>query len=239
MALQLAAVRFDAAAPRAQALFWAGLLDREVDAAPGDGVATARARGTAVALRFVAAPEPKKGRNRMHFDLTSRSHEDQDRLVARALELGGGHYDVGQRGDEGHVVLADPEGDEFCVIEPENMFLAGCGQIGALNCEGLRASGLFWSKALGWPLVWDQDEETAIQSPEGGAKVTWSGPPLFDKPPSGRNRLRIELVATDGADRDEEAARLVALGARMISAEPDALGTLTLADPDDNEFHLG
>jgi hypothetical protein len=73
--------------------------------------------------------------------------------VARALELGGRHVDVGQRPEEGHVVLADPDGNEFCVIEAGNTFLAGTGFIGALACDGTREVGLFWSEALRWPLV--------------------------------------------------------------------------------------
>ena len=75
-------------------------------------------------------------------------------------------------------MLADPEGNAFCVIEPGNSFLADCGFIGALSGDGSQATGYFWSAALDWPLVWDQDEETAIRSPHGGPKVTWGGPPL-------------------------------------------------------------
>ena len=69
------------------------------------------------------------------------------------LELGGRHIGIGQSPDEGHVVLADPEGDEFCLIEPGDEFLAGCGRLGAINCGGTRKVGYFWSEALGWPLV--------------------------------------------------------------------------------------
>ena len=61
------------------------------------------------------------------------------------------------------MVLADPEGNEFCVIEPGNNFLADCGFIGALAGDGSQEVGYFWSEALGWPLVWDQDQETAIR----------------------------------------------------------------------------
>ena len=71
-------------------------------------------------IRFVPSQEDKTGLNRMHFDLTSASLEDQQQTVTRALELGAQHLDVGQRPEEGHVVLADPEGNEFCVIEPGN-----------------------------------------------------------------------------------------------------------------------
>ncbi len=57
------------------------------------------------------------GPNRVHLHLTSASHGDQHRTVATALRLGASHLDVGQLPEEEHVVLADPEGNEFCVIE--------------------------------------------------------------------------------------------------------------------------
>ena len=48
-----------------------------------------------------------------------------------------------------------------------------------MNCDGTKELGHFFSAVLGWPLVWDQDEEIAIQAPTGdGPKITWSGPPL-------------------------------------------------------------
>ena len=231
MAVTLAAVRIDANDPGLLARFWAGVLRGEVSGT------TVRVPDTAYVLRFTPTSVPKTGRNRMHLDLTSASPQDQAETVTRALRLGGSPYDVGQRGDEGHVVLADPEGNEFCVIEPGNAFLAGCGPVGALNCEGTRASGEFWRDALAWPFVWDDGDETAIQSPAGGSKVTWSGPPLFDKPATGRNRWRLELATLDGATPGSEADRLVALGARGAASADDD-GAITLADPDDNELHL-
>ena len=85
-------------------------------------------------------------------------------------------------------MLADPEGNEFCVIEPGNEFLADCGFFGALACDGSQEVGYFWSQALGWPLVWDQDQETAIRSPHGGPKIT------------------LGRSATDAEDRQEPAA---------------------------------
>jgi hypothetical protein len=109
----------------------------------------------------------------MHFHLTSTSLEHQQRTVARSLGLGARHIDVGQRPEEGHVVLADPEGNEFCVIEPGNNWLSGCGFFGELARDGSQEVGYFWSEALGWPLVWDQDQETAICSPHGDPKISW------------------------------------------------------------------
>ena len=59
------------------------------------------------------------------------------------------------------------------MIEPGNSFLAGCGLLAELACDGTAAVGRFWSQALGWPLVWDEEEQTAIQSPLGGTKIAW------------------------------------------------------------------
>jgi hypothetical protein len=106
----------------------------------------------------------------------STSLANQQETVAKAVALGACHIDVGQRPEEGHVVLAD------------------CGFIGALSCDGTQEGGYFWSEALGWPLVWDQHQETAIRSPHGGPKVTWGGPPVAPK--TGKNRLHFRPGST-------------------------------------------
>ena len=144
---------------------------------PDGGVVLLPADDTGFRIEFFPTQDPKTRPNQMHFDLTSNL-EDQQQIVERALGLGARHLDVGQLPEEEHVVLADPEGNEFCVIEPGNSFLGDCGFIGALSSDGTREVGRFWSQALGWPLVWDQDEETAIRAPYGGPKITWGGPPF-------------------------------------------------------------
>lgn len=91
--------------------------------------------------------------------------------------------------------------------------------------------GCFWSRALDWPLVWDQDGETAIQSPRGGTKITWGGPPVATK--QGRNRLR--WVSETGNSLDTEWDRLDGLGAAMVRKDAERA---ELTDPDGNEFIL-
>jgi hypothetical protein len=235
MSLDLFALTFDAADPRRLADFWSGVLGLAETADHGDGVALGPVGDAGFRIRFVPNPYAKTGvHNRAHFDLTSTSLKDQQTRVERALELGGRHYDVGQLPEEEHVVLADPEDNEFCVLEPGNNFLAGCGLVGALASDGTQAVGYFWSKALDWPLVWDQDEETAIQSPRGGTKITWGGPPVDPKPK--KNRLHFDLVPTAGGDLDSEVARLESLGARRIDIGQGDVDWVVMADPDDNEF---
>lgn len=228
MTVDLAALEFDALSPRALTQFWGLVLGRQPSR---DGVTLPAVGDTDFRLRFVPTDVPKAGPHRMHFDLTSDSLEDQQARVELAVSLGATHLDVGKWGDESHVVLADPEGNEFCVIEPGNHFLTNTARIGALAGDGARDVGYFWRDLLRWPLVWDQDEETAIQAPRGGTKLTWGGPPVASK--QGRNRLRWVLEGT--APLKDEVDRACALGAVVLTA---AAVPVELADPEGNEFLL-
>ncbi len=236
MTCQLIAVCFDARQPLRLARFWSGILGWEMADDPHRGVALLPSDDTGFRVRFLPTRERKAAQNRMHFDLTSTSLEDQQQTVARSLGLGARHIDVGQRPEEGHVVLADPEGNEFCVIEPGNNFLADCGFIGALACDGSQEVGYFWSETLGWPLVWDQDQETAIRSPHGGPKITWGGPPL--KPKTGRNRLHFDLAPPIHGDQQAEIDRLLSIGATRIDTAQGEVSRVVMADPDGNEFFV-
>lgn len=231
MSARLLTLVVDAHDPPRLARFWGAVLGREVVDHPR-GVLLPGS-DTQIGLRFAPSEAGRTGPDRLHLHLTSARAVDQPRTVEAALELGATPLDVGQLPDEPHVVLADPEGNAFCVIPAGNAFLAGCGFLGEVACEGTRAVGLFWAEALGWPLVWDQDEETAVQSPEGGTKVAWGGPPVA--PQHGRNRQRFEVELVGGGT-DGAVERLVALGARWVGAAED--GTVELTDPDGNAFSL-
>jgi predicted enzyme related to lactoylglutathione lyase len=234
MTCQLVTLCFDANDPPRVAGFWSGVLGWEMVDDPDGGVTLLPSDDTGFQLDFFPTQEQKAGPNQMHFDLTSTSLEDQQQTVERALELGGRHIDIGQGPDAEHVVLADPEGNEFCVIEPGNDFLADCGFIGALAGEGSQQVGCFWSKALDWPLVWDRDQETAIRSPHGGPKITWGGPPLTPK--AGKYRLHFDLAPPADGDQQAEVERLVSLGAARIDIGQGEVSWVVMADPDGHEF---
>ena len=215
MAARLYALTVLASDPDGLALFWRDLLgDSEVP----------------IPLVFKKADLPRPGLNQMHFHLTSYT-ATQEANVERALSLGATHRDVGQLPDEDHVVLADPDGNEFCIIESTNNWMAGTGFLGELAADGTREVGVFWAAALDWPLFHDEDGETAIRSPEGTMFIAWGGPPLNER--SGRNRMHFVLVSPD--DLDDEVQRLVALGATEVGRSGAAV---ELADPDGNEFWL-
>lgn len=71
----------------------------------------------ALPLLFAGGPAAKTGQNRVHLDLPTRSAAHQAAEVKRLLGLGAEPADIGQR-DVPWVVLADPEGSEFCVLTP-------------------------------------------------------------------------------------------------------------------------
>ena len=235
MTSRLIALCFDANEPLRLARFWAEALRWEIGDESDDGVELLPTDGTALRIDFfVPVPEPKLQKNRVHLDLTTASIDDQQDTVARLIEIGARHVDVGQGPDDKHVVLADPEGNEFCIIEPENKFLAGCGRLGSITCDGSREVGCFWSAALGWPLVWDQDGETAIRAPEGtGFFITW-GPPVPQK--VAKNRLHLDIAPPAHEDQPAEVDRLVALGATRVDIGQGDVSWVVMADPDGNEF---
>jgi predicted enzyme related to lactoylglutathione lyase len=234
MTCHLYSLCFEAHDPVGLARFWAGVLSWDMADDAADGITLLPSDDTGFQIRFVVTQEQKTGLNPMHFHLTSMSLEDQQQTVAKALRLGARHIDVGQRPEEGHVVLADPEGNEFCVIEPGNKFLADCGFFAELACDGSQQVGYFWSAVLDWSLVWDRDQETAIRSPHGGPKISWGGPPLMPK--TGKNRMHFDLAPPVDSDQQTEVDRLISLGATRVNADQGEVGCVVLADPDGNEF---
>jgi hypothetical protein len=114
MASKFTELTIDCSDPHRVAAFWTEVLGYEVTDDEGDLVAIGDPDEASVALVFVRVPEPKSVKNRIHIDLNPRDR-DQAEEVERILALGATHADVGQ-GRQRWVVLADPEGNEFCVL---------------------------------------------------------------------------------------------------------------------------
>ena len=102
--------------------FWARALDYEIaergedsEDFEGPWVFVKDPAGGGPGLTFVTVPETKTVKNRIHIDVNP-SGADQAAEVERLLGLGARRADVGQGPDVGWVVLADPEGNEFCVL---------------------------------------------------------------------------------------------------------------------------
>ncbi|MGB9378591.1 MAG: VOC family protein [Mycobacteriales bacterium] len=100
--------------PAAVAAFWSAALDLPIVYSSPDEVVVAKDEHTFPGLIFVPVPDAKTVKNRLHIDLNP---DDQAAEVERLIGLGATRVDVGQ-GDVSWVVLADPEGNEFCVLTP-------------------------------------------------------------------------------------------------------------------------
>lgn len=185
---QLTAVVFDAVDVRALARFWADALDWQ---AAEDGSAV-RPPGGGPELRFTASERPRTGKNRVHLDLAGGA--DQQAEVARLLALGAVRADIGQ-GDVPWDVLADPEGNEFCVL-PGNHGSEGTGLAAiCLDAADPDTQERFWTAATGWPVADRAEWGVRLRDPAGTGPGLVMGPPAAEK--TGRNRVRLLLTAED------------------------------------------
>ncbi|MGW0658828.1 VOC family protein [Streptodolium elevatio] len=189
----------------------------------------------AVGIDVVPVPEPKTAaKNRTHLDLATTSAAHHTELVARLLTLGATPADVGQ-GDVPWTVLADPEGNEFCVLEPRDIY-RDTGPIAAIvvDCEDPHAMARFWGEAVDWTLHEVTDGIARLRSAKG------VGPYLEFLRTRGTktvpDRIHLDLLPYPGDDKAAEVARLRALGATDHDLGQGDTPWTVLADPEGHEF---
>ena len=120
MANRITTIVVDCREPRKLADFYCQVLGYEVGDEEDDGSVEigppgAAPKGPVPTLLFQAVPDPTPGKNRLHLDVNA-TDRDQDAELARLLALGATPADVGQTGEESWHVLADPEGNVFCLL---------------------------------------------------------------------------------------------------------------------------
>jgi len=240
MSTRLFSVVIDAADPRALGHWWRDALGWEVMYQAPDEVVVVPPNALEVAdipgLVFVEVNDPKRGKNRVHLDLAAQSPEDQAVIVARLLAAGATHADVGQGDDVPWVVLADPEGNEFCVLDARPRY-RGSSALAAivLDTQDPEALAPFWMAATG-RIVGDEDDEyLSLRHPDGHL------PDLelsrTDDDHTVKNRVHLDVAPWADGDLDEEVDRLLALGAtRADVGQGDDVTWVVLADPGGNEF---
>ena len=122
MATRLVQIAMNAQDDSVLGRFWAEALGWGVDSEePGvtnlEPVGLTYPDPAAVCVDVLRVPEPKTVKNRVHVDLATTSTAHQAELIARLRDLGATPADVGQ-GDVPWTVLADPEGNQFCLLTP-------------------------------------------------------------------------------------------------------------------------
>ena len=116
MTSRLYTISIDARDPAALGTFWRGVLGGELSVDEDGDAWLDYSDGRAAELLFIADRGHKSEKNRIHFDLIP---DDRDAEVERVLALGASRVDIGQTGLESWVVMADPEGNEFCILSPD------------------------------------------------------------------------------------------------------------------------
>ena len=239
MPTRLVHVVVDAADPPGLARFWAAALGWEtVDESAGEVDAQPAGYSypdpVALPLVFVPVAAPKSGKNRVHLDLATTSAAHQAEWVSRLRRLGATPVDIGQ-GDVPWTVLADPEGNEFCVLEPRDVY-RDTGPVAAviIDCADPAALAPFWATAAGWPVTRTEDDIVGLRSPAG------TGPYLeLLRVPDGKSvKHRVHPDVAPYRDDDPAAvvARLAAAGARPADIGQGDVSWTVLADPEGNEF---
>ncbi len=232
MASRLVSVVFDANDHRAQAHWWAETLDTPVASEDADEAWLTPEDGPEILFGTTTAP--KRAKNRVHLDLATYSKAEHTALVAGLLDRGATRVDFGQ-GDVDWVVLADPEGNEFCVVEPRPLHRYS-GRIATIMLEtaNAEATGQFWAMASGWS-VFSHGADGPIMR-----EASWRGPWFVigdhDDPPSIKNRIHFDVAPMPDDDQRLEVERLIAAGARRVDIGQGDVPWVVLTDPGGNEF---
>src|SRR5262249_25747454 len=239
MTTRLVHLVIDAADPPGLARFWAAALGWEVAAEePAEVVVWPRGYSypdpVALPLVFVPVPEPKAGKNRVHLDLATSWAEHQAAEVRRLLDLGAAPADVGQ-GEVPWAVLADPEGNEFCVLDPRPVY-AGTGPVAAVvtACTDPAAQARFWSRAAGWAVQQQAEDFAALRSPSGVGPFL----ELLAMPGAQhvKNRIHRAVRPGPGVDYQAEAKQLTQSRPVALAIGQGDVRWVVLADPEGNEF---
>jgi predicted enzyme related to lactoylglutathione lyase len=115
MTSRIAAISIDAVDPRRVAEFWCAVLGWEINNLDSTGADIGPPNGSWPTIDIGRVPEKKAVKNRLHLDLRADASTQSDEL-RRLLDLGAQRVDVGQTSDSTWIVLADPEGNEFCLL---------------------------------------------------------------------------------------------------------------------------
>jgi hypothetical protein len=232
--MQLENLVIDALDPQRLGRFWDAALDTEtLTDAPGIYETRLSVEGgPALDLCFQPVPDPPAASPRLHLDLAAGT--DQRTTVDRLLGLGATPLDIGQ-GDAPWVVLADPEGNPFCVLEERPSYL-GSGPVAALPLDSADPArdAAFWSWLTGWVAV-EGDAPQSLRHPSGLGLLLELCPEIGPKGAT-KNRLHLDVRLEPGEDADEVEAQIVAHGGTRFDPGWGDLPWRSYADPSGNEF---
>ncbi|MFI9721949.1 VOC family protein [Streptomyces sp. NPDC052396] len=223
MSTRLTGVVIRALDVRALSRFWAQALGWTVT--EGDGATAVRpAEVDGVGLLFVSTGRPKAGKNPVHLDLPGGPAE-----VRRLLGLGAVRVDIGQ-GEVPWEVLADPEGNEFCVLPRWSDEGGRIAQI-CQDAADPGVQGAFWAAAGGWRIVEEGAWGVRLRAASGTGPELVMGPPVAARTEPHRLHLLLEPVPGAGPHGLTDLGAVRADGGRAGEERWE-----TFIDPEGNEF---
>ncbi|WP_372729983.1 VOC family protein [Nocardioides sp.] len=225
----------DAVDPGRLGRFWEEVVggERLTDESEGFETRLSVEGGPTLDLCFQRVPDLPSAAPRLHLDLLGGARQDE--VVQRLLGLGARHLDIGQ-GDAPWVVLADPEGNPFCVME-ERAAYVGTGPVAALPLDSADPDrdAEFWSWLSGWTDA-GVAEQPSLRHPSGRGPLLELCPESAPKG-TAKNRLHLDVRLETGDDPDEVEAGIIARdGRREHHPEWGELPWRLYADPSGNEF---
>ena len=224
----------DAVRPQELGRFWEAALggERLTDEPDGFETRLGLEGGPVLDLCLQRVPDAPTDPLRLHLDL--RGGERQAEVVERLLGLGARHLDIGQD-DVPWVVLADPEGNAFCVMEDRAAY-SDTGPIAALPLDSADPGrdARFWAWLTGWTVV-PGDSPTVLRHPSGKGPLLELCPEAAAKG-SPKNRLHLDVRLETGDDPDVVGAQVVEHGGRALPPLAEGLPWRLYADPSGNEF---
>ncbi|SDE14850.1 VOC family protein [Auraticoccus monumenti] len=234
--MQLENVVVDALEPARVGAFWRAALDLELlsDDPGGYEARLSVPDGPWLDLCVQPVREPATAPPRLHLDLSGQG--DPQAVVQRLLSLGASHLDIGQQ-DVPWTVLADPEGNPFCVLEDRARH-QGTGPVAEVPIDSADPSRdqAFWAALTGW-VPTSEGSERLLRHPSG--RGPWlSFCPEPEARTSAKNRMHLDVRLEPGDDLDDVLADLERQGARRFDPGWGDLPWTLLRDPSGNELCL-
>lgn len=226
----------DAREPHLVGHFWEALLGGTTLLEEPDAFETRLAvtGGPVLDVCVQRVPDQPADPLRLHLDLVGGVRQAE--VVERALALGARHLDIGQ-GDVPWVVLGDPEGNPFCVME-ERPEYAASGTIAALPLDSADPArdAAFWAELSGWEPA-RSSMAAALRHPSGRGPLLELCPEPAPKT-SAKNRFHLDVRLEEGDDADAVLARVIALGGSVVRHDWGELPWQVVTDPSGNELCL-
>lgn len=230
--MRLENIVWDARVPQHLGVFWAAALgaDPLTDQRELYEARVSFDAGFFLDLCLPHVATPSVSPARLHLDVAGGARQRE--VVDRLLDLGAEHADIGQ-GDVPWVVLADPEGNAFCVREDRDAY-RDTGPIAGLPMDSTapERDAAFWADITGW-VRFDGAAPATLRHPSGTGPLLEFWPEPEAK--QGKNRLHLDVRRAAG-DGDDVFSSVIESGASRLDDYGPDLPWTVMADPSGNEF---